>query len=144
VYHEIGPDNGRDLWLFPVTPDGKPAGPPQPYLRTPFNEGWGRFSPESPPRWLAYQSDVTGRFEIYVQAFPEPRGRFQVSTGGGQYPQWGPGGRELFYLSLENKLMAVSLKVGADSIEPSPPRELFALPVADLGLSPYDTAPDGQ
>jgi hypothetical protein len=93
---------------------------------------------------VAYQSDVTGRYEIYIQAFPEPRGKFQISTGGGQFPQWGAGGRELFYVSLDNKLMVASLKLGADSAEPSTPRELFPLPVVDTGLSPYDTTPDGQ
>jgi hypothetical protein len=61
-----------------------------------------------------------------------------------QYPQWGPGGRELFYVSLDFKLMAVSLKLGADSVEPSAPRELFPLPIVDSGWSPYETAADGQ
>jgi len=61
-----------------------------------------------------------------------------------QYPQWGAGGRELFYVSPERKLMVVSLKTGANSVEPSAPRELFPLPITDIGLSPYDATPDGQ
>jgi hypothetical protein len=69
---------------------------------------------------------------------PEPQGKFQISTGGGQYPQWGAGGRELFYVSLYYKLMVVSLKAGSDSVEPSAPRELFPLPAVDTGFSPYD------
>ena len=93
---------------------------------------------------MAYQSDEPGKYEIYIRAFPEPRGKFLISTGGGQYPQWGAGGRELFYVSPDNKLMAVSLKLGTDSVEPSAPRELFALPAVDTGWSPYDTAPDGH
>jgi Tol biopolymer transport system component len=146
LYHETAAETGRDLWLLPVTAQGRPApdGAPKPFLRTPFNEDWGRFSPESPPRWVAYQSDVTGRYEVYIQAFPEPRGKFQISMGGGRYPQWGTGGRELFYVSPENKLMAVSLKTEANSVEPSAPRELFPLPIVDTGFSPYDTTPDGQ
>jgi eukaryotic-like serine/threonine-protein kinase len=144
LYMEIAPDTARDLWVLPMTPEGKPAGQAKPYLRTPFNEGWGRFSPEPSPRWVAYQSDESGRPEVYIQAFPEPRGKFQISTGGGQFPEWGPGGRELFYVSLDFKLMAVSLKLGADSVEPSAPRELFSLPAVDSGWSPYDTAADGQ
>jgi hypothetical protein len=129
-----------------VTAQGTPApdGAPKLFLRTPFNESQGRFSPESPPRWVAYQSDVTGRYEVYIQAFPEARGKFQISTGGGRYAQWGAGGRELFYLSQDNKLMVASLKVGTNSVEPSAPRELFPLPAADSVLSPYDTTPDGQ
>jgi len=146
LYYEITPGSQRDLWVLPVTPDGKPApdATPTPYLRTPYNERWGRFSPEAPPRWVAYQSDETGRPEVYIRAFPEPRGATRISTGGGQYPQWGAGGRELFYVSLDNKLMAVSLKMRADTVEPSAPRELFPLPLVDDGWSPYDTAPDGQ
>jgi Tol biopolymer transport system component/tRNA A-37 threonylcarbamoyl transferase component Bud32 len=146
LYYEIIPGTQRDLWVLPVPAAGKPAqdATPRPYIRTPFNEWYGRFSPEVPSRWVAYQSDDTGRYEVYIQAFPEPRGKIRVSTAGGQYPQWGAGGRELFYVSLDNKLMAVSLKLGADSVEPATPRELFRLPTVETGRSPYDAAPDGQ
>ena len=146
LYHELAPDTPRHLWVLGMTPEGKAASDakPRPYQQTRFNESWGRFSPEAPPRWVAYQSDVTGRYEVYIQAFPEPRGRFQISTGGGQYPQWGAGGRELFYVSPDYKLMVVSLKLGTDSVEPANPHQLFPLPTLDNGYSPYDTAPDGQ
>jgi hypothetical protein len=146
LYFEVTPGTQRDLWVFPVTPEGKPApdATPRPYLRTPFNERWGRFSPEASPRWVAYESDETGRWEVYIQAFPEPRGATRISTSGGQYPQWSAGARELFYVSLDNKLMAVSLKMEADTVEPSTPRELFPLPPVDTGWSPYDATPDGQ
>lgn len=146
LYTELGPGTGYDLWILPVTPEGKvaPDAKARPYLRTQFNERYGRFSPESEPRWLAYGSDESGRPEIYVDAFPEPRNRVQISTGGGDFPEWGPDGRELFYLSPGLKLMQVSLKRGTDSIEPSSPRELFALPVTNDGYSPYEVAADGQ
>jgi Tol biopolymer transport system component/tRNA A-37 threonylcarbamoyl transferase component Bud32 len=146
LYQEITPGTGSDLWVLPVTPKGQPAPDTKPrvYLRTAFNERWGRFSPQAPPRWVAYESNDTGRDEVYIAAFPEPRAKFRISTDGGQYPQWGAGGRELFYVSLDNKLMAVSLKLGVDSVEPSAPRELFPLPAVDIGWSPYDVAPDGQ
>ena len=104
----------------------------------------GRFSPETPPRWVAYQSDETGQVEIYLQTFPEPRGPIRISTAGGRYPEWSPDGQELLYVAPDNKLMAVSLKRTADSIEPSPPRELFQLPVIEMGWPPYDVAPDGR
>ena len=112
--------------------------------RSPFVERSGRFSPEAPPRWVTYHSDGTGRWEVYIQAFPEPRGATQISKGGGQYPQWGADASELFYVSPDNKLMVVDLKIGADTVEPSTPRELFPLPAVDDGWSPYDTAADGQ
>jgi len=146
LYFQHTPGTQRDLWVLPTTPEGKPApdATPRPYLRTPFNDRWGRFSPESPPRWVTYESDETGVREVYIQAFPEPRGATRISTGGGQYPQWGAGGREIFYVSPDNKLMVVSLKLGADTVEPSAPRELFPLPAVEVGWSPYDATPDGQ
>jgi serine/threonine-protein kinase len=112
-------------------------------LGTPANENWGRFSPEPSPRWVAYQSDESGRQEIYIAAFPEPRGKFRISPRGGNYPAWGPDGRELYYESLDNKLVAVSLKLGAGSVEVSAPRELFTLPPS-RGSPPFDIAPDGK
>jgi len=146
LYYDIAPDTGRDLWTLSVMPDGRPDAnaKPKPYLVTQFNESWGRFSPDPNPRWVAYQSDESGRYEIYVRTFPDPRGKTPISIGGGQYPQWGPGGRELFYVSLDNKLMAVDVTLGKDSVEAATPQELFTLPIVDIGWSPYDTAPDGR
>ena len=148
VYHENVPGTQSDLWVLTVTPQGVLAegAKPRLYLRTPSNESWARFSPEPSPRWVAYQSDESGRSEVYIQAFPEPRGKFRISARGGSFPTWGPDGRELYYLSLDNKLVVVSLKLGADSVEPSAPRELFALPPSQSGQDspPYDIAPDGK
>jgi Tol biopolymer transport system component/predicted Ser/Thr protein kinase len=136
------PDTKYDLWIYHTTPDGKltPGNQPTPYLRTAFNEQNARFSPEPNPRWVAYQSDATGRFEIYLQSFPQPRGEQRLSTGGGTQPRWSADGRELFYVSPDNQLMAVSLKLGADSVQASTPRVLFPL----RGGGNYEPAPDGQ
>ena len=90
---------------------------------------------------MAYQSDETGRSEVYIQSFPEPRVRVPISTAGGQYPEWGAGGRELFYVAPDNKLMAVDL--AADAMHPSAPRALFTLPIIENGYSPYSTI-DGK
>jgi serine/threonine protein kinase len=146
LYLEVTPSTPRSLWTLPVSPDGTvaPGAHPKPYVRTPFNSFWGRFSPEANPRWVAYHSDESGRDEIYIQSFPEPRGAIRISTGGGQFPQWGPDGHELFFVSPDNKLMMVKLKLGADSVEPSAPAELFPLPANNVGFSPYEVAPDGR
>ncbi|MBL8295027.1 MAG: PD40 domain-containing protein, partial [Bryobacterales bacterium] len=146
LFNELAPDTKRDLWVLPVTPDGKPeaGAQPRPYLRTPSNEIQGRFSPEPSPRWVAYTSDESGWNEIYIQAFPEPQGKFQISTGGGMFPEWSPDGRELFYVSEEGRLMAVGLNRGADSIAPSTPRELFTFSRSIGSSFPYAVAPDGK
>ena len=118
---------------------------PAPYLQTRFNEQEARFSPEPNPRWVAFTSDESGRYEIYIGAFPEPRGKKRVSISGGRMPQWGAGGRELFYVSPEDKVMAVSLKLGPDGIEPSAPRELFQVPQRATVAGPiYQPSHDGQ
>jgi hypothetical protein len=145
IYFEIAPNTQRDLWTLRFTLEGKVSQKANPslYLRTKFNEGNARFSPEQSPRWVAYQSDKTGRYEIYVRGFPEPRGEVLVSTGGGQYPEWGVDGRELFYVAPDNKLMAVDLKITADAVQRSTPGALFPLPIIENGWSPYETI-DGQ
>ena len=145
ICHEIPPGTLRDLWILPFTPEGKVSGNAKPsvYLQTKFNEVNARFSPEASPRWMAYQSDETGRYEVYISAFPTPRAKFSISTAGGQYPEWGAGGRELFYVAPDNKLMAVDLTITADAVRPSTPLALFTLPIIDNGWSPYDTT-DGQ
>jgi Tol biopolymer transport system component len=147
LYYEVAPGTQRDLWVLPVTPDGRPeaGAKARPYLRTRFNEWGGRFSPERSPRWVAYTSDESGRDEVYVQGYPEPRGKFQISNGGGRYPEWSDDGREFYYVSADGKLMAAGVKAGADSLAPSAPRELFAVrAVATLNVSPYSVAPDGK
>jgi DNA-binding winged helix-turn-helix (wHTH) protein/Tol biopolymer transport system component len=146
LYTEIGAGTGFDLWTLPMGLDGKPApnAKPRPYLRTQFNEWNGRFSPERDPHLIAYESDESGRYDVYVDSFPEGRNRVPVSTGGGRYPQWSPEGHELFYVAPDGNLMEVSLKRGGNSIEVSSPRKLFPLPLVDTALSPYEVAPDGQ
>ena len=132
-----------DIWMLPVTADGRlnPDAPPRPYLQTAVNESLGRFSPGPNPRWVAYQSNESGRSEVYVQTFPQPRGPHRISTNGGTVPQWGPDGRELFYRSSAGKVEVASLRLGADSIEVAGVRELFALP---QGVTEFSVAPDGR
>jgi hypothetical protein len=146
LYTEVAPGTGADLWVLPMTREGKPEEDVKesPYLRTPFSEIFARFAPEKNPRWIAYQSDESGRYEVYVDTFPERRRKTPISSGGGRWPAWGPGGRELYYVSPDFKLMAVSVKLGNDIAEPSAPRELFRLPVANPDFSPFEPTPDGK
>jgi eukaryotic-like serine/threonine-protein kinase len=151
LYTERFPDTRSDLITTEVTPTGKLKEGAQPlrYLSTPADEMHGRFSPEQKPHWIAYQSDESGRFEVYVDSYPERRGAVRVSTAGGTYPEWGPisGSRsELFYMSASGKLMAAELKIEQGRVEAAPPQELFALSPAEAGggSSPFDVASGGQ
>ncbi|HKJ81763.1 MAG TPA: protein kinase [Ignavibacteriaceae bacterium] len=96
---------GYDLWIIPMFSDKKPF----PYLHTKFNEGLGCFSPDG--KWIAYVSDETGSPEVYIQSFPEPGKRYVVSTKGGSYPKWRKDGKELFYISSNDSLTAVEIKL---------------------------------
>lgn len=143
LYTEVDPDSGRDLWSLPITREGKPSpgAKPSPFVRERFDQQYARFSPDT--RWVAYTSDESGQNEIYIRSFPKPLQKLRISTGGGAYPEWGPGGRELFYLSRDGKLMVVTLKMEGTSLEASLPRELFALQT-DWAGNPYEITPDGQ
>jgi serine/threonine-protein kinase len=126
------PNTQEDLMMLPLQGQREP----RPFLSTPFNEGEPMFSPDG--RWIAYQSDESGRFEIYVRPYPGPGGKWQVSTEGGASPRWRRDGRELFYRK-GGKLMVVSTTT-RPSFKASPPQELFEGPY----LGSYDVAPDGQ
>ena len=116
AFVEINPTTGLDIWVLRMG-DRKA----QPFLRTQFNESAPQFSPDG--RWLVYTSNESGRTEVYVQPYPGPGGKWQISTEGGTEPVWNRNGRELFYRTGD-KMMAV----GARGL-PSPPSasELFAI-----------------
>ena len=144
LYESFDPETKRDLWVAQVTPDGQPVEgmQPKPYLRGPSSEWHGRFSPDQ--GWVAYDSDETGRSEVYIASFPDARRRLQVTSGGGTFPQWGPQGRELFYISGDGMLTAIGLKNVAGGLEPSSPRPLFPLTARTYIASPFEVSPDGK
>ena len=119
AFVEIDPATGYGHWVLRMS-DRKA----QPFLRTPFNEGAPRFSPDG--RWLAYVSDESGRYEVYVQPYPGPGGKWQISTDGGTEPAWNRNGRELFYRSGD-KMMAVDIAT-QPSFAAGKPRMLFEGP----------------
>jgi Tol biopolymer transport system component/predicted Ser/Thr protein kinase len=105
----------------------------------------GQFSPDG--KWVTYASNETGKWEIYVTSFPEAKGKWQVSTAGGEQPRWGSDGKELFYLSSDGKMMAAPVTTGT-KFNPSTPVALFQTtprqPVSSSDLFVYDVSRDGQ
>ncbi len=145
LFRSIDPQTGFDLWVLPVSGDKKPF----PFLKTPFEERNGQFSPDG--KWIAYQSNESGRFEIYVLPFPGPGQKFQISTSGGAQPRWNKNGKEIFYVSLDSKMMAAPVKLSADgqSLETGTPVALFPIrvaggPVSAFNKQQYAVALDGQ
>jgi dipeptidyl aminopeptidase/acylaminoacyl peptidase len=125
---------GYDLWVLPLFGDKKPF----PYLQTPANETKAKLSPDG--QWLAYVSDESKRSEIYVQAFPAPGGKSQISTSGGDHPVWSRDGKELYYIAADGKMMAVEVKTGA-KFEAGSPKSLFDAHLAGNG---FDVGKDGR
>ena len=129
----------RDNRLTSVSPDGKnllfgtndilrlPLERGQklePYLQTKFTEGYGAFSPDG--RWVAYNSDESGRHEIYIQGFPERRGKWQISAEGGSFPQWRADGKELYWYANDfRSVMAAPVELQAEAVKSGRPELLF-------------------
>src|SRR5262249_31302262 len=107
LYQEADPRTDFDIWVLPLFGDHKPTL----FLKTTFAEGQARFSPDG--KWVAYASDESGTFEVYIQEFPGPGGKWQISTRGGFQPTWRADGRELYYIAADGQLMAVPITTAA-------------------------------
>jgi len=136
VYHSQSSATGWDIWLASAD-----SADTEPFLQTEFNEINGQLSPDG--MWLAYASDESGRFEVYVTSFPDRAGRWQVSTEGGYMPQWRGDGRELFYRGPANMITAVDVKL-SPTFEHGLPRPLFSTPMSLASTHIYDVAADGE
>jgi len=116
---------------------------PQPFLQTPANESGGMFSPDG--RWLAYESDESARWEVYVQPFPGPGGKVQISTEGGVEPVWARNGRELFYRNGDKMMVAaVETKPTFAAAKPKLLFERHYEASTPPVLANYDVSLDGQ
>lgn len=107
LYRELNTKGKMDLWILPLEGDRTP----RPFLQDDFDKSGAKFSPDG--KWVAYSSDESGQYQVYVQPFPGPGGKYQVSSSGGANPRWRRDEKELFYLTPDGKLMAVEVKAGS-------------------------------
>jgi serine/threonine protein kinase/Tol biopolymer transport system component len=167
LYRDVDPQSGFDLWTVPVEREppaddaSTAAGPegaqwrlripdgqkPMPVARTAASEVNGQFSPDG--RWVTYESDESGRFEIYIQPFGREGPRQRVSIEGGTQARWKPGGAELYFIAPDQQLMAVEIDLSAAGgpLEIDVPRPLFPVRVTDDGVTTgyrYVVSRDGQ
>jgi serine/threonine-protein kinase len=146
AYFELDPKTTVDLWTVPLEIDGAGlrAGKPEVFLQTPSDERYPSFSPDG--RWLAYASNESGYFQVYVRAFPDKGGKWQISSAGGSYPMWSRGERELFFESLDSRIMVARYTVQGDSFVPGKPRLWCEKALANTVNSSknVDLAPDGK
>jgi serine/threonine-protein kinase len=137
---------GFDIWILPLdltNPDEPRAEKPQAFLRTAANELLPAFSPDG--RWIAYRSNESGTPEIYVRPFPAADGgKWQISNGGGLYGLWSKNGRELFYETLDNRIMVVDYRVDGAAFVPGRPRLWSDKRVSGRETLHLDLAPDGK
>jgi Tol biopolymer transport system component len=145
-FSRLDEQTGRDVWVAPLSNSVKPY----PLLNTQFDEYRAQLSPDG--RWLAYVSDESGSYEIYVQPFTA-EGKLggdkrRISTGGGNQPRWRRAGGELFYVADDGQMMAVAVRTSGASFEHGAPQALFKTRIWRdapmlLGIS-YDVSADGQ
>jgi eukaryotic-like serine/threonine-protein kinase len=153
LYFSLVSASAIDLWVLPMTGTRKPF----PFLQSSFIKAWGQFSPDG--RWVAYESNESGQYEIYVRRFVKPgdaakstaaqAGQWQVSTAGGIFPVWRADGKELFYIDQAGMMMAAPITVTASAAVPGTPVTLFQTNVLGGGTDneqgrQYDVAPDGR
>jgi Tol biopolymer transport system component len=136
AFYALDAKTGFDLWLAPT--DG--SGPPRVFLQTPFQEQFPAISPDG--RWMLYNSDESGRSEEYVQSFPEPGNKYQLTTGGCFYGLWRGNGKEIFLVGLDGQsILQADVLESATAFHASTPRLLFRLPANVVGFA---ATRDGQ
>jgi Tol biopolymer transport system component len=144
LYYEVNPKTGRDLWALELTGNDHK---PRVVANTPFEEVLGQFSPDG--RWVAYQTNESGRFEIVVQPFPAANGKWQVSTGGGVAPRWRADGKEIYFIAPDATMMAVPITASGPTFEAGTPMVLFPTRIVGGGTvstnrPQYAVARDGR
>jgi Tol biopolymer transport system component len=136
AYRSASPATGFDIWILPLEGGEKPF----PYLQSKFDENNARFSPDG--RWVAFDSNESGREEVYVVPFPQAGGKLRVSTDGGQMPRWSRDGKELFFLTVDDsEMMAAPVTYRGSGVLVGTPVRQFRAPFLNSG--DYDVG-DGR
>jgi dipeptidyl aminopeptidase/acylaminoacyl peptidase len=133
----------QDIWVSPLSEDQKAFK----YLASEFNEGQGKLSPDG--HWMAYNSDETNRYEVYVQTFPQPGGKTRISTNGGGFPIWSRDGKELYFLNVvdgNTTLLAVPVEMSRETFRSGQAKALFPVRLRVGGVQgyAYDVSRDGR
>jgi serine/threonine-protein kinase len=145
AFFELNSETGFDLWTVALESDnaGVRAGRPEVFLQTSADERSPSFSPDG--RWLAYRSNESGTSQVYVRAFPDKGGKWQISNSGGWLPIWSRNGRELLFETLDNHIMSAAYTVNGDSFVADKPRLWSEKQIGGAVLDKnVDLAPDGK
>jgi Tol biopolymer transport system component len=144
TFFETASGTGNDLWTVPLESDNaglRAAGKPEVFLQTYASA----LSFSSDGRWIAYASNESGTNQVYVRAFPDEGGKWQISSSGGTWPMWSRNGRELFFETLDNHIMVAAYAVKGDSFAADKPRMWAEKQLGTAGgRKNVDLAPDGK
>jgi eukaryotic-like serine/threonine-protein kinase len=140
AYNRLDPQTGGGfgIWILPLFGDKKPFS----FIQSQYNLLTPTFSPDG--KWIAYSSQESGRREIFISSFPGGSSKFQVSANGGSAPRWRADGKELFYISDDNKMTAVEIQEKGGSVEIGNTQALFPVNASSSLLLPYDVTNDGK
>jgi len=143
IFQYSFPATRGNIGILPLSGDAEPRA----LISTAADEVQAQLSPDE--RWIAYCSDESGQYEVYVRSFPSSEGRWQVSAAGGYEPRWRKDGKEIFYLAADRKLMAVPVRARGPTFEVGAATALFEAPVRGFlqgweNSNRYDVTPDGQ
>lgn len=144
AFQKVSPETDMDLWTLPLDlgdPDRPKPGKPELFLRTSAVEWRAAFSPNG--RWMAYVSGKIGAYEVHVQPFPGPGGKWQIPNDGGIDPVWSRNGRQLFYRTLDNRIMVVTYEAMGNSFVADKPGQWSEKRFTE-GFHNFDLAPDGR
>jgi len=136
----LGEHTQQDVWMYSFDTRALTW-----LFRTSAREGVPVIAPNG--RWLAYQSDESGQFEVYIATLPLSADRWKISTAGGSHPQWRADGRELFFTGPASDIFVVTLDQDAPRLNPRPPSRLFNVPgwtALETWWTRYGVSPDGK
>ena len=134
----ISSESGFHLWVMPLTEEAKPF----PIVQTAFDERNAAISSDG--KWMAYESDESGRREVYITGFPGGGAKWQVSTAGGTIPKWRKDGKELFFLDNADNVVAVDVTVVGNAVRLGTPLTLFQAVGTQRSAGAYDVTADGK
>jgi serine/threonine protein kinase len=137
IIYDVGDDSGANLWTVAMSGDRKP----RLFLDTKYRETNGTVAPDG--RWIAHQSDASGRHEVYVRPFPARDPGERISREGGMFPAWRRDGRELFFLAPDGTMMVARFNPRTGRLEGAP-QKLFTAPLRSGNNHPYAVSADGQ
>ena len=146
AYHDESLETSSDIWILPLDlsdPEKPKAGTPVPFIRSPATELRPVFSPDG--KWIAYGSQESGTWEVYVRPYPGPGGRWQISAGDGYSARWSRKRKQILYSTVDGRILVSDYEVRGDTFVAGKPRLWTERRIGrELDFGVFDLSPDGE